>query len=220
MVGTRTGFRRARDLARRLVHVLAGGGEHGTHAGHRRADHLRPLALLVPRTPRRARPRRRAVRATDGRRRRGVPGNAARPLAAIGHRHPARPRLLQRRRGRAHRGAGMAATRRALRGCRPHPGRQPLAGDAHDRRAVAARSGARCCGNRLPVQLHLVRRDQAPRWTAPHHPRGRDLPACGAAGGPGRRVRARARAAPRRRRRPATVGARRTPTTPGCGDRR
>ena len=91
-------------------------------------------------------------------------------------RDPARARLLQLRRRRAHRRRAVVAPRSPARRSRADARRDPVADVRRRHPARAAARDHRGRVDRVPVHLHLVRRDPRPRRPAVRHARDRDLP--------------------------------------------
>ena len=162
-----------------VVHALAGRRSAPSLTVRRGpARRLRHGALPLPRPAGRAGRRDRAVRAADGRGRRGVPGPAARPLPRHGVGHRRRPRVLQLRRRRPHRQHAVGPPR--SRGSRRRPGCSARRGWRAFREVTLAAAAAGDHGggvDRVPVHLHVVRRRCCILGgPAPPHARGRDLP--------------------------------------------
>ena len=160
------------------------------------AGRVRARALRVPRPPARARPRDRALRAADRGRGHGVHraprhgGPLAGPRARPdGLGDPGRPRVLQLRGRRAHGRRPLVAPRpapRRRRGCSGRAG-GARSGRSPSRAATGDRGRG---GRRVPLHLHVVRRDPDPRRPAHRHARDRDLPPDRAAAQPAARCRA------------------------------
>ena len=158
-----------------MVHLLAGDGLHRPHSPRRAPACLGARAILVQRALARGGPRARPVRPADDRRRdrvsRAPPGRGR----TVGVGDPARPRLLQRRGRRARGRRVLGRSRRTALGRRGDARRRPCAATAAADGA-AARAGAGVGRlDRVPLLLHLVRRDRRPRRNPPLHPRDGDL---------------------------------------------
>ncbi len=133
------------------------------HAAHRDPGRVRAEPVPVPRPRARARAGHRPVRAADDRGRRRV--QRARHHG-VGRGDPPRPRLLQLRGRRAHRRRPLVPPRPAARRGRADARCEPV---ADVRRRHAARPPTRDHRrrvDRLPVLLHLVRRDPRARRPA------------------------------------------------------
>ena len=158
-----------------MVHALAGGRLDGPDARRRAAARVGARPVLVPWTLARRGARPRAVRPAHRGRRDRVPRAAPGWGRADRLGDPPRARLLQRRGRRARR-------RRVLGRARPEAGRR-----RRDARRVAVpaspprhrsppRPRRRLRGvDRVPLLLHVVRRDRRPRRDPVRDARGRDL---------------------------------------------
>ena len=223
------GHHRSRAAQDRVVHGVAGHPVDRAHGVGGDAGGVRAVALRVSRSAPRARAGDGAVRAPDRGRRLGVrerarPGWPARVPRARSEprRDPDRPRVLQLRGGRAHGRWAVGAPRSAPGGGGTDARRKPVARvpRGHPARAAARdRGGER---HRVPLHVHVVRRDPDPRWAAHLDPRDRDLPPDRAAARSSRRGRPHHRAARRRRRvaRRSTPGSRAALRTPWACARR
>ncbi len=206
--------RRRSDARARLVYPLAGDGLDGAHGSGRPPLRTCPRPLCLSRQGHRARFGHRPLRAPHGRRRHRVPRRPADRPRPLDLGHPARTRLLQRRR--------RDTNRRLLLGSRRPPNRR--FGRNARRRAgppVRARHAAddRPCGtcrrlDRLPLLLDVVRRHPDPRWQRLLHARNRDLHPGRTAVRPPRGDGA--RADPTRRRHHAVAGIRPVGGAPRC----
>ena len=137
-------------------------------------------AVLVPRALARRGPRARPVRPADDRRRDRVPRAPPGRGRAVGVGDPARPRLLQRRGRRARGRRVLGRSRRTALGRGGDARRRPCAATAAADGA-AARAGAGVGRlDRVPLLLHLVRRDRRPRRNPLLHARDGDLQPGGA----------------------------------------
>ncbi|MEZ5255798.1 MAG: hypothetical protein R2705_02535 [Ilumatobacteraceae bacterium] len=89
---------------------------------------------------------------------------------------PARPRLLQRRRGGAHRRRHVGPARPGRRGGSPHARRVDVAGRSPHHAPDPATGHRRRGLDRVLVHLHVLRRGDRARRTPPPDARGRALP--------------------------------------------
>ena len=168
---------------RRVVHNLAGRPLDRADPHDRHPRRVRALPVPIPRPRRGARARDGAVRAADHRgglrlrepaRPRGTPRRPrARPVA---RRDPRGPCVLQLRSRRAHRGWALVAPRPPSGGGGTHARRQPTARVPRGHPARAAPRDHRGRGDRVPLHVHVVRRDPRARRSSVQHPGDGDLP--------------------------------------------
>ena len=184
-----------------MVHRVAGGCLDGADARGRAAARVGSLPRVVPRPIAGGGARARPVRPPDRRGRNGVRRAPARRHRALGLGDPPRPHVLQRRGGRASRGNRMVGARPSADRGGDDARRAAAPARTHDH-AAAARPVARGRrGDRVPLLLHLVRRDHRARRATVRDARDRDLHAGSATLRSPDRRRARAAAARSGRRR-------------------
>ena len=170
-----------------MVHRVAGAGLDRAHDRRRATRRVRARPLPVQGPERRERARRRALRTPDRRRRARLPRNPpGRRRARLGA-DPRRPRVLQRRRRRAHRRNVLGESRPAARRGGSNARRSAARALPHSHRPAPGAGAGGCGGDRLPLLVHFFRRRPHSRWPALRDDRGRDLqpgrpsvrPACG-----------------------------------------